>query len=104
MNVTRNYVCFTSAFRGDSAPCISHETFDGVKTGCGRLVADAATFEPDSNNLEPDCLICRVAASKVRVLAERIDEWLRVHGSAKAISGMSPASVRELAAFIHSAP
>lgn len=56
---TRTYVCFTSSFRGDSAPCISHETVDGVKTLCGRLVADAATDEPDNNDLDPDCNTCR---------------------------------------------
>jgi len=56
---TRTYVCYNSAFRGDWAPCISHETLDGVKTLCGRLVADAATVEPDSNDLDPDCNTCR---------------------------------------------
>jgi len=61
---TRTYVCFRSAFRGDACPCISHETGDGVRTYCGRLVADAATVEPDSNNLDPDCRTCYRAAQK----------------------------------------
>ena len=30
-----------------------------IKTLCGRKVADAATVEPDSNDLDPDCNICR---------------------------------------------
>ena len=38
-----------------------------------------------------------------KFLAERIGEWLRVHGSAKAISGMSPANVHELAGVIFGA-
>jgi hypothetical protein len=55
----RTYVLFNSSFRHESAPNISHETIDGVKTLCGRLVADAATVEPDSNDLDPDCNTCR---------------------------------------------
>lgn len=66
MYPTRTYVCFFSAFRGDSAPCISHETIDGVKTLCGRLVSVACTVEPDNNNLEPDCIVCRRAAERRR--------------------------------------
>jgi hypothetical protein len=62
----RYYVVFTSSFRYDSAPCISHETVDKVRTLCGRKVADAATFEPDSNNLEADCNVCRKAAAKLK--------------------------------------
>lgn len=57
----RIYVCFESVFRSDSTPCICHETIDGVKTLCGRLVSQAATYEPDSNNLDPDCITCRRA-------------------------------------------
>lgn len=75
MSVERYYVCFTSSFRGDSAPCISHETIDKVKTLCGRKVADAATLEPDDNNLEPDCLRCRNSvAYRRRPKLERDDE------------------------------
>lgn len=66
MSAERYYVVFATSFRGDWAPCISHETIDKVKTLCGRRVSDAATFEPDSNNLEPDCRICNRAASRLR--------------------------------------
>lgn len=54
---TRYYVVFTSSFRGDAAPCISHETESttSTRTYCGRMVAHAATFEPDNNDLDPDC-------------------------------------------------
>lgn len=62
----RFYCCFTSSFRGDAAPCISHETVDNVKTLCGRLVADAATLEDDDNNLDPDCRVCYHASVKLR--------------------------------------
>jgi len=65
---TRLYVCFNYSFRGDWAPCISHETIDGVKTLCGRSVAQAATLEPDSNDLDPDCNVCRRVARKRRDL------------------------------------
>lgn len=64
MSQMRTYVLFSSSFRYESAPNISHETVDGVRTLCGRKVADAATNEPDSNDLEPDCIICRRAARK----------------------------------------
>lgn len=63
--VIRTYVCFTSTFRGDSTPCISHETVDGVKTLCGRLVATAATIEPDNNDLDPDCRVCYRASKRL---------------------------------------
>jgi hypothetical protein len=62
----RYYVLFTSSFRRESSPNISHETIDKVRTLCGRKVADAATFEPDSNNLEPDCRICAKAVAKLK--------------------------------------
>lgn len=62
----RYYVCFNSALRSEAAPCISHETTDKVKTLCGRRVADAATLEPDSNDLDPDCIVCRRVARKLR--------------------------------------
>lgn len=55
----RYYVLFRSSFRCEASPNISHETIDKVHTLCGRKVADAALFEPDSNNLEPDCTSCR---------------------------------------------
>jgi hypothetical protein len=57
----RYYVVFNSSFRYDAAPCISHETESETaeRTYCGRIVADAATFEPDSNDLDPDCITCR---------------------------------------------
>ena len=64
----RYYVLFNSSFRYDAAPNISHETIDKVRTLCGRKVSDAATFEPDSNNLEPDCGSCRRALTRTRKL------------------------------------
>lgn len=66
MSVERYYVCFTSSFRYDAAPYISHETIDKVRTLCGRKVADAATFEPDSNILEPDCISCARALTRLK--------------------------------------
>ena len=62
----RTYVLFSSSFRYEAAPNISHETIDGVRTLCGRLVSDAATVEPDSNNLDPDCIVCRRALDRTR--------------------------------------
>lgn len=61
----RYYVLYRSSFRRESAPNISHETIDKVRTLCGRKVADAETFEPDSNNLDPDCIRCRRALAKL---------------------------------------
>ena len=55
---TRTYVLFRSSFAYEAAPNISHETVDGVKTLCGRRVADAETVEPDNNDLDPDCIAC----------------------------------------------
>jgi hypothetical protein len=63
----RYYVLFASSFRCESAPNISHETIDKVRTLCGRKVADAATFEPDDNNLEPDCLRCAAALARMKL-------------------------------------
>lgn len=62
----RYYVLFHSSFRYEAAPNISHETIDKVRTLCGRKVADAETFEPDSNDLEPDCISCRNALDRRR--------------------------------------
>jgi hypothetical protein len=62
----RYYVVFSSSFRYDAAPCISHETVDQKRTLCGRNVDDAATLEPDSNDLEPDCAVCRRASIRLR--------------------------------------
>lgn len=58
---TRYYVLFYSAFRYQTSPNISHETASTTseKTFCGRSVKDAATFEPDDNDLDPDCMVCR---------------------------------------------
>lgn len=64
----RTYVLFNSSFRCESAPNISHETGDGVKTLCGRNVSEAATVEADSSGLEPDCINCRRAATKRRAV------------------------------------
>lgn len=61
----RYSVLFTSSFRYEAAPNISHETVDKVRTLCGRKVADAATLEPDDNNLDPDCISCRRALAKL---------------------------------------
>lgn len=62
----RYFVLFASSFRYESAPNISHETVDKVRTLCGRKVDDAATFDTDSNGLEADCNVCRKAAAKLR--------------------------------------
>jgi len=70
MAAERFYVLFTSSFRYDSSPNLSHETVDKVRTLCGRKVSDAATLEPDSNDLEPDCIVCRRVARKARDLAD----------------------------------
>ena len=67
---TRTYVCFASAFRGDAAPCISHETVDGVKTLCGRRVSDAATVERDNQNHDPDCRVCYRAGNRLKINKE----------------------------------
>lgn len=70
MTKLRYYVVFETSFRGDSQPCISHETASTTagegKTYCGRNVADAATFEPDGNDLDPDCNICRRKARRLK--------------------------------------
>lgn len=72
MSAVRYYVLFRSSFRYDAAPNISHETAattsdaPNARTFCGRKVADAATFEPDSNDLDPDCNVCRRIARKER--------------------------------------
>ncbi len=60
----RWYVLFNSSFRYGAAPNISHETVDKVRTLCGRDVTQAATLEPDSNDLEPDCFVCRRASQR----------------------------------------
>lgn len=65
MTQTRTYVLFTSSFRCESSPNISHETVDGVRTLCGRSVESAATVEPDDNDLDPDCIVCRRAAQRM---------------------------------------
>jgi hypothetical protein len=65
--VTRYYVLFRSSFAYESAPNIDHETIDKVKTLCGRNVADAETFEPDDNDLDPGCIVCRRKAQKLKV-------------------------------------
>jgi hypothetical protein len=62
----RFYVLFASSFRYEAAPNISHETVDQQRTLCGRPVSDASTFEPDNNDLEPDCIVCRKIARKIR--------------------------------------
>lgn len=64
----RYYVLFSSSFRCESAPNISHETASATSetTYCGRKVADAATFEPDDNDLEPDCITCSKVAQKLK--------------------------------------
>ena len=65
----RNFVLFESSFRYESAPNISHETINGVKTLCGRSVEQAATFEPeDRPDAEPDCRTCARVWKKRRVV------------------------------------
>ena len=66
LSMRRTYVLFRSSFRCESAPNISHETLDGIHTLCGRLVADAATVEPDSNDLDPDCRVCYRASLRLK--------------------------------------
>lgn len=61
----RFYVLFASSFRYEQAPNISHETIDKVLTLCGRKVSDAATFEPDGNDLGPDCITCNRVLAKL---------------------------------------
>lgn len=78
MAITRTYVCFTSSFRGDGAPCISHETVDGTKTLCGWLVADAATVEPDTNDLDPDCNACRRIVRAIKASIETLTDRERL--------------------------
>lgn len=67
---TRYYVLYRSSFRYEAAPNISHETASNTseKTFCGRKVSDAETFEPDDNDLEPDCITCRRKSRKLRGL------------------------------------
>ncbi len=69
-NTERWYCLFYSSFRFESAPNISHETIDKVRTLCGRRVADAETLESDDNNLEPDCASCRRALARLRKAAK----------------------------------
>lgn len=68
MSDVRTFVLFHSSFRYESAPNISHEATDAKaeRTYCGRLLADAATVEPDTNDLEPDCRTCARKARKLR--------------------------------------
>ena len=65
MSGERYYVLFASAFRYETAPNIAHETIDKIRTLCGRKVSDAATFEPDSRDIEPDCNVCRKARRRL---------------------------------------
>jgi len=69
----RTYVLFRSSFRNESAPNISHETVDGALTLCGRRVTDAATVEPDSNDLDPDCRICYRATKQPQLQPRIVD-------------------------------
>lgn len=69
----RFYVLFTSSFRYEAAPNISHETIDKQRTLCGRKVSAAATVEPDSNDLGPDCISCRKALAKLKPTLPRDD-------------------------------
>lgn len=66
MPKTRYYVLFRSSFRYESAPNISHETIDKVRTLCGRSVDSAETLEPDDNDLDPDCRTCARKARSLR--------------------------------------
>lgn len=73
-NRERFYVVFESSFRGDSTPCISHETRDKVRTLCGRALNAGSTFEPDTNELDPDCIPCRKKAHKLDAMARSTKE------------------------------
>ena len=45
----RYYVLYTSSFRYEVAPNISHETIDKVRTLCGRLaIGEAHILTPES--------------------------------------------------------
>lgn len=77
--MTRFYVLFNSSFRYDAAPNISHETIDQEKTLCGRRVKDAATFEPDDNDLDPDCIVCRRAARRLKTAAGLLQAYRLIH-------------------------
>jgi hypothetical protein len=66
----RYYVLFASSFRHETAPNISHETVDKVRTLCGLRVSDAATFEPDANGLDPDCFRCRRSLARRTTLSK----------------------------------
>lgn len=83
----RYYVVFNSSFRYDAAPCISHETIDKRRTLCGRNVDDAATFEPDSNDLDPDCNICRRASRRLRKPQPQIEAPITCEPCTKHQSG-----------------
>lgn len=66
----RYYVTFRSSFRSESTPCISHETVDRKRTLCGRSVDSAETIEPDSNDLEPDCITCSRVRRRLKATVE----------------------------------
>lgn len=67
----RWFCLFTSSFRCQSAPNISHETIDKVRTLCGRKVDDAATLEEENReDAPPDCLICRRVGDRLRKATE----------------------------------
>lgn len=58
----RELVCFASSFAYGSAPNISHATFDGARTLCGRK--GWVTTDPWCD-IGPDCLQCsRVLESR----------------------------------------
>jgi hypothetical protein len=82
--VSTRYFCnFASVFRSESTPCICHETFDRVKTLCGRNVADAAAFDEDNNDLEADCIVCKKKARKLRAAANTL-----LSGETKTFAGV----------------
>ena len=86
----RIYVLFRSSFRYEAALNISHETLDKVRTLCGRKVSDAETVEPDDNDLEADCNVCRKASLRLRAIATTTEE-ARPHANTRRVAaGVTP--------------
>lgn len=56
MSDRRDLVCFESSFRRENASNITHATFDGERTLCGRT--GWVTSEGWIDSIEPDCLRC----------------------------------------------
>lgn len=57
------HVNFASAFGSETTPCISHVSFDGEKSACGRR--GFVTSEDYDAHIGPDCQVCRRAAERL---------------------------------------